>query len=228
MRNQVTFAIVLSRINYSESDRIVNVITKDDGKLTLMAKGSRKIKSKLAAGIELLSVNEIVFIKGKSDISTLVSSRPIEFFSEISKDLNRINVAYKYLQIIDKNTEDNADEDYFELLKDSLIFLNSSENDSDQCYQYFLSKLINISGFSPNLITDSNSNKLDQDKKYNFDVSEMNFTESSNGKFNVKSIKYLRLLFSNSPESVFKISDELDSKLINNLLESIFKRYLSL
>ena len=78
MNKVISESIVLSRINYGDNDRIVTVITRDQGKIRLIAKGSRKLKSKLAAGIELFSVSEISFIKGKGDIDTLVSSRGIE------------------------------------------------------------------------------------------------------------------------------------------------------
>ena len=75
MKTISTQAIVLKRSNYREADRILRVITPDRGKISLIAKAVRKPKSKLAGGIELFSVNEISYIEGKSDLSTLVSSR---------------------------------------------------------------------------------------------------------------------------------------------------------
>ncbi|NBW29251.1 DNA repair protein RecO [bacterium] len=92
MNKVISESIVLSRINYGDNDRIVTVITRDQGKIRLIAKGSRKLKSKLAAGIELFSVSEISFIKGKGDIDTLVSSRGIEYFINIQKDLDKIKL----------------------------------------------------------------------------------------------------------------------------------------
>jgi len=82
----VTTAIVLSRLNYGEADRIITVITPDNGKLRLMAKGVRRVKSKLAGGIELFIVSSLTFIKGKGDIGTLVSSRLQTHFSSIVTD----------------------------------------------------------------------------------------------------------------------------------------------
>lgn len=61
----VTSGIVLNRINFGEADRILTVITPDQGKLSLIAKGVRKEKSKLAGGIELFSVSNISFIPPK-------------------------------------------------------------------------------------------------------------------------------------------------------------------
>ena len=77
MNHKKTIAIVLKRIDYGEADRIVTVLTPDAGKLSLMAKGARRVKSKLAGGIELLSTSEINYIAGKGSLDTLVSSRLI-------------------------------------------------------------------------------------------------------------------------------------------------------
>ncbi|MEJ0073760.1 MAG: DNA repair protein RecO [Candidatus Saccharibacteria bacterium] len=86
---QVTTGIVLTRVDYGEADRIITLITPDQGKLRLMAKGVRRIKSKLAGGIELFSVSNITFIRGRGDIGTLVSSRVLTHYGRIVSDLDR-------------------------------------------------------------------------------------------------------------------------------------------
>ena len=42
--------IVLSETNYSESSKILNVLTKENGIIGVMSKGCRKIKSPLRSG----------------------------------------------------------------------------------------------------------------------------------------------------------------------------------
>ena len=53
MADLKTDAIVLKRVNYREGDRIITFLT-PDGRLSAIAKGARKEKSKLAGGIEIL------------------------------------------------------------------------------------------------------------------------------------------------------------------------------
>jgi recombinational DNA repair protein (RecF pathway) len=55
----------------------------DSGKLSLMAKGVRKVKSKLAGGIELFSTSEITYIPGRGSVGTLVSSRLMRHYGGI-------------------------------------------------------------------------------------------------------------------------------------------------
>ena len=64
MSSITTKAIVLSRVNYGEADRIMQVLTPDSGKIGVIAKSVRREKSKLAGGIELLAVCDLVLHQG--------------------------------------------------------------------------------------------------------------------------------------------------------------------
>ena len=56
MADLKTTAIVLKRVNYNESDRIVTFLT-PEGRFSTIAKGVRKEKSKLAGGIEMFCLS---------------------------------------------------------------------------------------------------------------------------------------------------------------------------
>lgn len=60
-------AIVLRRTNYGEADRILQLLT-PDGRRSVMARGVRKEKSKLAGGIELFAVSDVVIGEGKGSL----------------------------------------------------------------------------------------------------------------------------------------------------------------
>jgi DNA repair protein RecO (recombination protein O) len=75
MKQQSTKAVILTRTDYGEADRIMTFLTPELGKVRAMAKGVRKPKSKLAGGIELFSVSDITYIVGRSELQTLVSTR---------------------------------------------------------------------------------------------------------------------------------------------------------
>lgn len=228
MNKIITESIVLSRINYADSDRIITIITKDHGKLRLIAKGSRKIKSKLASGIELFSISEISFIKGRGDISSLISARGMKYYTNIQTNLERVKLAYEILKTIDKYTEDNSGSEYFKLLNKSLSLIDDLNLNLIDINNYFYAQLIKLSGFTPNLFTDNQDEKLDENSRYNFDLIGMNFIKVVNGRFDSIAIKYLRILFSDSPEKIFYIlNDKLDLISIHNLIQSMFERHLS-
>lgn len=102
---QHTLAIVLKRTNYSEADRIITMLTKDLGKIQVIAKGVRKERSKLAGGIEPFCISEIGIVKGRGEIDTLTSARLQRHFGNIMKSLEKLDFAYSCLKTINKITQ---------------------------------------------------------------------------------------------------------------------------
>lgn len=210
MNQIVTKGIVLSRVNFGEADRILTVLTPDRGKLQLMAKGVRRIKSKLAGGIELFSVSDITFIRGKGDIGTLISARMDWHFQYIVKYIDRTMLGYELIKRLDKATEESPEPEYFELLKHAFEALNDSSR-LDVINLWFAMQLLRLGGHSPNLTTDENNQKLDPDKTYRFNLDHMAFAEIPNGKFNADHIKFMRLGFSgNSVNVLQKVQGSVD------------------
>ena len=74
-----TRAVVLRRTNYGESDRILNFLT-PTGKVSALARGVRKEKSRLAGGIELFTVSDVVIHQGRGSLGTLTSAKMLNFY----------------------------------------------------------------------------------------------------------------------------------------------------
>src|SRR5262245_10052748 len=117
MKQLVTEAIILSRTDYGEADRILTLLTPDQGKLRVLAKGVRRVKSKLAGGIELFSISTIIFIRGRGEIGTLISTRLVKHYAHIVADLDRTMAGYELIKEINKVTEDEPGPEYFMLLR---------------------------------------------------------------------------------------------------------------
>ena len=202
----VTRGIVLARTNYGEADRIVTMLTPDNGKLRLMAKGVRRSKSKLAGGIELFSVSEISFIRGRGDISTLTSTRLQTHYGNIVKHIDRTMAGYDLIKQINKATEDEPEPTYFTLLDDALRALNDETVPEQLIRTWFAAQLLRMGGHEPNLQTDTSGQKLDAAKTYHFSFDDMAFAQHDRGGFDASKIKFLRLLFSpNQPHALSKV-----------------------
>lgn len=208
MNSLKTKGIVLSRIEYGEADRIITVLTSDQGKLSLIAKGVRKLKSKLAGGVELFSVNEISFIRGKGEVDTLISARMGENFAHIISDIERVQTGYEILKKINKNTEPDVEGEYFNALKSALAGLDNLSLDPEITRLWFDAQLLNLAGNTPNLTQDSAGKKLLADTNYIFDFDSVSFQQNPNGKYSANDIKILRLFFAaGSPTILLKIKD---------------------
>lgn len=207
MNQIVTSGIVLSRTNFGEADRIITMLTPEHGKVRLMAKGVRKIKSKLAGGIELFSVSQITYIPGKSDIHTLISSRLTKHYGNIVHDITRTMLGYELLKRINRATEDATESAYYELMQTSLQALDGTV--SEQLLElWFDAQLLKISGHQPNLVSDAAGKRLQADQLYTFDFDNMTFLQADNGLLTPAHIKFLRLVFGlEAPELLGQVTD---------------------
>ncbi len=227
--NQITtVGIVLSRTNYGEADRIVTMLTPEHGKVRFIAKGVRRLKSKLAGGVELFCVSNVNFIKGRTDLSTLTSSRMDRQFQNISKDIDRTMYGYEVLKCIATITEDEAGLDYYNLLEATLSVLDDSTVPLAVASTWFDLSILNLTGHQPNLHTDAEGNKLTADQTYVFSYDDMSFAPSPAGTDDAQLIKFLRLAVAvDDPRLLCRVSG-IDSVLpqAKNLANTMRKHTL--
>lgn len=127
-RSYSSEGIVLARRNFSEADRILVVFSKSYGKLSLIAKGVRKPKSRKRGALEIFSQIKFSAARGKNlDIMTEVEI--IENFSKVRKDLKKVAVAYYLMEVAGKITKDDEkNEHLYKIILNYLKQLRSSVN----------------------------------------------------------------------------------------------------
>lgn len=208
-----TFGYVLRRTNYGEADRILNIIT-PSGKISAIAKGVRKEKSKLAGGVEMFSLVDLTIHRGKGGIGTITGAKMVRFYGEILKDLNRVELASNFLKKINAASENTETEEYFNILGQSLIALNDGIN-LKLIEAWFLMNMTRIVGEEINLYRDNEGKKLESKKKYTWDHMGSCFVENENGEYGENEIKVLRLMMTNSFDIVrrVKIDEEITAKV---------------
>jgi DNA repair protein RecO (recombination protein O) len=113
-------AIILSKKNYDEADRILIVYSKNFGQLRLVAKGIRKPKSRKRGHLEIFSYIKFSAVRGKF-MDIITEAEAIDTFDEIRHDLKKITVAYYVCEILGKLTRDGEKND--RIFSDSLNFL---------------------------------------------------------------------------------------------------------
>jgi len=123
-----TQGFILKKVDNGEADRLFTVYTKDFGKLELLARAVRKIKSKLRAGLELFYLSEIEFIQGKTH-KTLTDAILINNFKNLRKDLTRLTIAYKISEVFDRLVRgQESDKKLWQLLNETFTKLNDYQS----------------------------------------------------------------------------------------------------
>lgn len=206
MKQFETDAIILKRLNFSEADRILTVITPERGKISLIAKGVRKTKSKLAGGLELFSVSEITYVEGKSELKTIVSTRLKVHFKDIVNDVNRTMIGYDFMKIVNGFSEHSDEPAYYHLLLSGLEALEDTNIPVPVIEVWFFSRALDINGSAINLEKPLDQEKFNEEQLYNFSYDDMSFFSNNSGQFSPKHIKFLRLVNrSNNPKQLISV-----------------------
>lgn len=210
-----TKAFVLRRTNYGEADRILNFLT-EKGMISAIAKGVRKEKSKLAGGIELFSLSDIVVHEGRNNsLYTLTSAKMLDFYDKIPVNLEKLELGSLILKQVNKHAENSDGPEYFNLVSQTLYFLNKT-NELETIEAWFWFNLAKINGEQMNLLRDTNGEKLEENQIYVWDNYEMALRPQKGGNIGTNEIKLMRLMFSSELSTILRI--ENIAKSIHSIL----------
>ena len=112
--------IILTETNYSETSKILNVLTKEHGLIGVISKGCRNMKSKLRSVSRKLLYGTIHIYYKPSGLSTLISVDVKNSYSNILMDLEKISYASYILDLTNQLVKQSENEEIFELLKNTL------------------------------------------------------------------------------------------------------------
>ncbi len=199
-------AIVLARLDYGEADRIITVLTKDAGKIRVMAKGVRKERSKLAAGVELFSETSLGLIEGRGDLYSLAGTQLITHFGLLLKDYERSQAGFEMLQLINKATHDGTGQEFYTMLLMAFESLNNASIEPLLVGCWYEMRVLELLGHGLNLQTTADGTPLRGDGRYRLSFEDMAFFEHPEGEFSGDHIKVLRMLLRYTPEAIGKVS----------------------
>ena len=95
----------MKKMPFAEADFLVRVLTKDFGKIDILAKGARKSASKLNLHLDILNHIRISFVKNgdtaRDRIPTLTDAETISRFDDWFLDSQSLSVAGRALQVLD-------------------------------------------------------------------------------------------------------------------------------
>ncbi|HMI09900.1 MAG TPA: DNA repair protein RecO [Candidatus Saccharimonadales bacterium] len=188
-----TRAIVLRRTNYGEADRILQLLT-PDGKKSVMARGVRREKSKLAGGIELFAVSDIVITRGRGELGILTSARLIQFYRHILEDYDTMQFGYEAVRLTSSASEMVDGPEWYDVLSEVLMALDVLTIPRPLIQTWFYLRYAGLLGYELSLFNDVDGQPLAADKSYMYDVSEKGLRASTRGELTADHIKFLRLM----------------------------------
>lgn len=147
-----TKGIVTKIVNYSDSDKILTVITAEQGKIQVFCKGAQKSKSALLASMEFLAFSDFVLYEGSNDMYKMSSAEIIEVFYNLRIDIEKLSYATTMSQIMnDVCLEGELCYKKVQLFLNTLYVLSETDKSLDFVYSVFQIRLLALLGFIPRL-----------------------------------------------------------------------------
>lgn len=174
-------AICIRKTDYSETSQIIVLLTREHGKLSAIAKGSRRSKSKSFGGaIEIFSFGEIVFAMPKTGtLATITEFDQLPVFIHLRSKLTSLNAALFGVELVNSLTEEyDPHSELFDLLEQFLMDVQQarSSRESLEFLIVFQLSLLNILGIK--LVFDRCANCK---QRFSASWGEVYFSSDSNG-----------------------------------------------
>ena len=151
-RSYKTDALVLYSRNLGEADRLITLLTWEKGKLTAVARGARKTKSRLAAGVDLFTFGNYQFHRGRS-LDLITGQQVKEHFAAFREDAGLYPYALFLSEIAGRlsNSAEPSPEPCALLLQGWRLLSGRDRPDPALLCRAFELKMMELAGFCPYL-----------------------------------------------------------------------------
>lgn len=148
-----TEAIVLSKMKFRDTSKILRLYTREFGKMSVLAKGARGARSPFRSALEPMNyVAAVIYKKENRELQLLSQCDVLKSFRHLTEDMEKMSVVMSALELVTIVSHDEErNEPLFLLLRDLLDVVNDETKKPDAALYYFESKLAALLGFRPDL-----------------------------------------------------------------------------
>ena len=159
-------AVVLRHNDWGEADRLVNLYTRERGKVRAVAKGVRKLRSRKAGHLEPFTRLSLQLSRGR-DLPIITQAETLDAFLPLREDLILVGYTSYVVELVDRFTyEDEENRSLYRLLVDTLTRL-ASRHEPPLVVRYYEIRLLDLLGFRPHLFQCANcENEIKPEDQY--------------------------------------------------------------
>jgi len=147
-----TRAIMLRRVEYAESDLIVDLLTRDEGVISCIARSARKSRKRFQGCTDYFILMDVCITDtGTSGLAYLDQTKLVESWSEVSSDIRRYAYASGIIEIVQKMTPHRQqDPELFRITCEALDALARQRMSTGLTLKHDL-RLLGALGFAPRM-----------------------------------------------------------------------------
>ncbi len=145
-----TEAVVLHTRRFSETSLIVTLLTRERGKITVLARGAFRPKSKYASVLQPMGYLRLIFYwKEGRDLQTLSAAETIERFPRLASSLEKMTAGLTILELVNACLhDDGAHPQLFSDLVSALRGLDQPNVQESAVTLWFMARLANELGYA--------------------------------------------------------------------------------
>lgn len=141
--------IVLRETDYKEADKILTVLTREFGKVTVQSRACRRKNSRLAAGSQLLVYSEMTLQERNGRLS-LSEADPREQFRRVREDISLLSLGSYFAEVTEHTVPEGTDSgELLSLLLNSLYALDTLGRPPEMVKAVFELRLLCAEGYEP-------------------------------------------------------------------------------
>ncbi len=144
-----TEAIILHSRKYSDTSKILVAFTRDEGKVSLIAKGARNPKSKFGGCLEPLSFSSLtIYKKANKELHTLGKAEIISPLRRLTADYDKLTTALSIAEAVNlTQMNETPHQELFDTVCAVLSALNDAEHNNFSHIVWFQLRLAALMGF---------------------------------------------------------------------------------
>jgi DNA repair protein RecO (recombination protein O) len=149
----IVMGMVLTAMPIGEYDKRITILTRERGKITAFARGSRRPGSQLLAATNPFSFGEFELYEGRSSY-TLSRATIQNYFRELVTDLDAAYLAFYFVEFAEYFCQENNDEkEMLKLLYLSMCALENPHLPKELVRRIFELRAVAVSGEGPNVFS---------------------------------------------------------------------------
>lgn len=147
-----TEGLILRQTDYKDRDRLLTVLSRDYGKMTLKARGVRAKNSKLNGACQLLTYGEFT-VADYQGYHVITEAEPEQMFFGLRENLELLSLGSYFAQVVEVVCqEDSPNPALLSLILNALFALSQQNRPQMLVKAAFELRLACLAGYEPNLM----------------------------------------------------------------------------
>jgi DNA repair protein RecO (recombination protein O) len=161
-----TEGLVILEKSVGESDRLVTVLTRQEGVVRAFAQQAKKFKNSKLSATQLFSYSRFTIFKGR-DKYIIDDAQPIEVFFDLRRDIERLSLAQYFCELAGALAPQETEAgDFLRLMLNAMHYLCKGTRPNLLVKAIVEMRMLSLAGYMPNLVCCAGCSCYEADEMY--------------------------------------------------------------